>query len=131
MSNLRNITLASLLLAAAALPLWAAPNVQFQGNCTTGLSCQFDATKAPAGFPTTTCAPSGVLAYHFDFDEIVSGEEDFTTSPTSSYVYTGSYCGNVKVTVYCHNGSWDEQVHCLCPSLAPAGCIQPGSGWTP
>ena len=121
-----------LVLGAFALPLLAA-SANFQGNCAAGIptSCVFNANRTPAGQTATSCSPSTVSQYFWDFNSTITTDDLFTTSSFVSYTYPGQYCDFVDMAVFCNNGMSATKSHCICNYLGFGGCIIPGAGWTP
>lgn len=127
------VLLASLLaLVAMALPL-AAATADFQGNCASGIptNCVFDATKTSSTGPGTSCAPSTISIYFWDFDNTTTTDDLWTTSSFVSHTYTGAYCDVVRMTVFCANGTSDTRTIGLCNTFGVGGWIRPGAGWLP
>lgn len=134
MRRLLRIGLVLLLIAGSAWPALAA-TANFQGNCTNSVQggqlrtdCTFNATKAPAGQSTTSCAPSTIYQYFWDYGD---GASEYTTSSLRSHTYFGASCWDIDLAVFCTNGSSATASHCLCNNIGFGGCIIPGAGWTP
>jgi hypothetical protein len=130
-SNL--VLLASLLLLSSlALPLYAA-TADFQGLCAAGIptNCVFDATRTSSFGPGTSCAPSTVNQYFWNFNTTITTDDLFTTSSFVAYTYPAAYCDFVNLAVFCNNGQSPTWTNCLCNNIGINGCIRPGAGWTP
>lgn len=125
------LALGLLALLAVAAPTDAA-TANFQANCSLGIptNCVFDATRAPSGQSATSCGAASVTNYFWDFGD---GTSLFTTSSFVSHTYNQGYCQTdfVDLAVFCSDGSSATKSHCYCSTIGFAGCIRPGSGWTP
>ena len=83
-----------LLVVGSALPVEAA-SAEFQGNCNNQMiggqlvtDCVFDPTRTPSGSTPTSCSPSSVVTYFWDYGDSTPA---FFTS--SNYFVTNRYYG--------------------------------------
>lgn len=124
-----------LLAVGSALPVHAAANAEFQGYCTNSpgtpltTSCVFNSTRTPSGSSPTTCSPSSISSYFWDYGD--GADSGFTSSSSASHVYSGSGDWNVCLSVFCANNTSDTTCHCMINYIGINGCILPGAGWTP
>ena len=122
-----------LLVAGSALPVEAA-SAEFQGNCTniagTPLQtwCAFDAQRTPSGSTPTSCSPSFVSTYFWDFGD---GTSFFTSNDKPLHIYYGQGAWWIDLGVFCADGSSDVATHCMVNYIGIYGCILPGGGWMP
>jgi hypothetical protein len=129
------IGLVLLLAAGSVLPVLAAANAEFQGNCinTPGTplrtDCVFNANKTPSGSSPTTCSPSTISNYFWDYGD--GTDSGFTFNSSASHTYFGSSDWTICLSVFCANGSSDTTCHCMVNYIGIGGCIRPGAGWTP
>jgi len=122
-----------LLLAAASSAPAEAATANFQANCTaaTPNDCVFDPQRAPAGQPGTSCAPSTIRRYFWDFGD---GTSFFRTPPphqTSHSFPAGTNEVWICLTVFCNDNTSDTKCHCFSNVVGFGGCIIPGASWTP
>ncbi len=123
-----------LLVAGSAMPASAA-SAEFQGNCTNSFpggqfrtDCVFNAQRTPAGSTPTSCSPSSISSYFWDFG---NGNSLFTSSSFVSQTYFGAGIWDICVAVFCANGSSAEKCHCMANNIGLPGCVLAGAGWTP
>jgi hypothetical protein len=110
-------------LAAQSLPAHATASASFQGSCNTTRTCTFDAGRPSPG---STCSPSTIAEYAWNFGDFPSGTY-FTAFPTISHTFSAGDSFTVTLTVYCSDGSKPTASHPVCLS----GCITAGGGWQP
>jgi PKD domain len=126
---------ALLLAVGSMLPAHAAANAEFQGNCTNTpgtpltTSCVFSATRTPSSGSPTSCSPSYISNYFWDYGD--GADSGFTTNSSASHVYTGADDWDVCLSVFCGNGTSDTTCHCMINYIGIYGCILPGTGWGP
>jgi len=124
-----------LLAVGSALPVHAAANAEFQGNCTNTAGtplrtdCVFSATRTPSGSSPTTCSPSTITSYFWDYGD--GTDSGFTSSSSVSHTYFGASSWDICLSVFCANGSSDTTCHCMINNIGINGCILPGGGWLP
>lgn len=119
----------------AAMPALAA-NAEFQGNCTNSIQggqlrtdCVFNANRTPSGSSPTSCSPSTISSYFWDYGDGTSS--GFTSSSFVSHTYFGAGDWTICLAVFCADGSSDETCHCMVNNIGIGGCILPGGGWMP
>jgi hypothetical protein len=123
-----------LLVAGSAMPASAA-SAEFQGNCTNSFSgqlrtdCVFNAQRTPSGGTPTSCSPSTISNYFWDYGD--GSSSGFTTSSFVSHTYYGAGIWDICLAVFCANGTSAEKCHCLSNNIGFGTCILPGSGWMP
>jgi hypothetical protein len=129
------VCLVFLLAAGSVLPAHAA-NAEFQGNCTNSTpggtlrtDCVFNAGRTPSGSSPTTCSPSSITSYFWDYGD--GTDSGFTSSSSASHTYFGAGDWTICLSVFCANGSSDTTCHCMINNIGINGCILPGAGWTP
>lgn len=125
-----------LLVAGSAMPVSAAANAEFQGNCTNRITggqlftdCVFDATRTPSGSSPTSCSPSSISNYFWDYGDNTSS--GFTSSSFVSHTYSGQGEWWINLGVFCADGASDTTSHCMINYVGIFGCILPGGGWLP
>jgi hypothetical protein len=130
------IGLVLLLAVGSVLPVQAAANAEFQGNCTSSApggtirtDCVFSATRTPSGSSPTSCSPSSVSSYFWDYGD--STDSGFTSSSQVSHTYFGQGDWWICLSVFCNDGNSDTTCHCMINYVGIYGCILPGAGWTP
>lgn len=119
--------------AVLAAPAAHAATANFQANCASGAptDCVFDPTRTPTGQTGTSCAPSTVKRYFWDFDD---GTAFFVTPPPHQVGHTfapGTNEATICVTVFCNDNTSATKCHCFSNVIGIGGCIRPGAGWTP
>lgn len=129
------IGLVLLLAASSVLPVHAAANAEFQGNCTNTpgtplrTDCVFNANRTPSGFSPTSCSPSTITNYFWDYGD--NTDSGFTSSSVVSHTYFGASSWWINLSVFCADGASDTTSHCMINYIGINGCILPGAGWTP
>ncbi len=127
-----------LVLAMAAgnvMPAMAA-SADFQGNCTNSVpggnlrtDCVFDATRTSSWGTPTSCSPSTISNYFWDYGD--GSSSGFTSSSFVSHTYFGAGDWWIDLAVFCANGSSATATHCMVNNFGIFGCILPGGGWMP
>jgi hypothetical protein len=126
------LLLSSALLLAFAFSASAAHATafaHFMGKCSfsgSNLACNFDALR---GSTPTSCAPSTVYAYCWDFGD---GNSDCLTSmsaPSHTYTAPLGSAYTVKMTVDCADGSFNSQTRAVCIGAGVPGCIDTTGTW--
>lgn len=124
-----------LLAMGSTLPVLAA-HADFQGNCTNSTpggslrtDCVFNSNRAPSWSSPTTCSPSSVTNYFWDYGD--GTDSGFITTTSVSHTYFGGGDWTICLSVFCANGTSDTECHCMINNLGINGCILPGAGWTP